>query len=1074
MNTNLIFYILSNQSKAARLQAHYLLVVLAVIVLCLNLTVAAPQQKHPSRRAKPSTQKPPTATTATNASDNESEDPVLVAERNRLAAERAAIQVTRERELVARRLTAQTPGDELWAGYRQTFPFHSQVIALSAPASDGSRTLIISEPPPHVTLVEILLTIGDHLLNYKLKKHPIGYDGWAKDLVLAIKGDDQEVSTLLSLLNHQLFFTSYKSYVLQLPVTIKPLHYELDLKITADEIERWLVTENEQLVPVIGGEAISWARLATQQSSSVYFTLKGGLIGWWIPKGYNLRDCKSQARQFSLDADLIIGALANAAGILVLGRERVVPVDLLPPLRVETLILLADIQQGQAGELKQSYERNHAFAGRIEDGRDWAPILLSPELRDTEYGSLLNITDQLLKGWSNNGETRYVNFAYPPPPRWAFAAALPDMLHAAELTYNWNTKGAGYTVGFGSHGVLALNRCGALPVSYIPEGRAGKPTRAVATVEDTAYDFFAGLSDPNLVRVVQYAAIYQIFSAFNIARSHTPLPADPYPDRLIKSLTDRLTTELRQTPPAQLFVIASKLAPLIYDRKKLLADVAEQRTKNLEEIKTQISEALISAGYRRGTTQYDEIFARELAKSQERMNEHYAKEQARIEQQAADHIARDLQDAARGTPATTERDVALRHQILSAYASHRQLPRTYAQEIDSRAARWLHTPVVVISWNNDHKAIGGHNLDAKVTKIIASEAAPVGRPRIDRLGNVLINPRDLPKVRSLIRPTGRNDRLPPFELEAILRDSLARTASAVPRSRVEALNISTPPPGKPPIGRLPISAAGTSGGGPHDRFGWGGERPSGPLLIADDFRTRRQETPNLIEFSRRSTRFELRHSEYGPELAALTYEDGVDALLDVIRTRAEQAGPITIRLDGIPDQKATALIKLLQARVDAEGYKHVIVGLTRSEVRPTDSYDFARGEVRVTELERLPSGESQREMLLEVPSLRAGDRAGVIESRLTFESFTSRAGIEAITQRILRAIQGLLRQFRGQYQSRRFQAEMARAIRKIEKRTGAEFNFRVKFRDGKGDIYIGRRNEERENAPSSASASASE
>jgi hypothetical protein len=1056
---NSIFYTLSNHLKAARLQPRRLFAALLIVVLYVNLATAAPQQKHRPRHTAPATQKQPTATRPTGASDDEPEDPALVAERNRLAAENAVAQASRERELLARRLTAQTPVDKLWADYRRIFPFHSQAICLSQSASDGSRTLIISEPPPHVTLGQILLTVGEHLLNYQVKKHTIGYDGWVKDVALAIRGDEQEVSALLSLLNRQLFYTSYKSYVLPLPATVRPQRYELDLKVTADEIEHWLVAEKGRLVPVLGGEAVSLADLAARQSSGVYFTLARGLVGWWIPRGRSLSEYKAQARQFSLDTDLIVGALANAAGILVLGRERAVPVDLLPPLRVETLILLADVQQGQAGELKQSYERNHTFAGRIEGGRDWAPILLSPELRDTEYGSLLNVTDQLLKGWSNNGETQYINFAYPPPTRWAFPAALPNALNAAELTYNWNTKGAGYTVSFGNHSVLALNRSGALPVSYIPEGMAAKPTRAVTAAEDTAYDFFAGQSDANLVRVVQYAALYQIFSAFDIARSRTPLPADPYPDRLLKSLTDRLAAELRETPPAQLSAMSRELAPFFYDRKKLLADVAEQRARNLEELKTQIAEALSKAGYRRGTQQYDEVFARELAKNQARVDEHYVKEQERIEQQAADRVAGYLQVAARGAPAVAERDVEIRRQILSAYAGYRELPRVYAEEVGRRAEGWLHTPVVVISWNADRLAVGGHNLDAKVTKVIASEAAPVGQPRVDRLGNVIVNPRDVARVNSLIRPAGRNDRAAPSELEAILRNSLAHAAPAAPRSRAEALNISAPPPGKPPIGRPPISAG--DAGGPHDGFGWGGgERPAGPLLIADDFRARKQETPNLIEFKRRGGIFEVRHSEYGPGLATLTYEDGVDALLSVIRERPKEAGPITVGLDGIPEQKGAALIDLLQTLADAEGYNHEIIGLMSGEPRLTNDQGSESGEILVTELESLPSGESQRTVSL-----------GGLSARLTFKSLISRTGIEAITQRVARAFQGLLRQFRGQYQSRRFQVQMARAIRKIEKRTGAVFNFRVKYQDGKGDVYIGRLNEKRKNTLSIAGAS---
>ena len=76
---------------------------------------------------------------------------------------------------------------------------------------------------------------------------------------------------------------------------------------------------------------------------------------------------------------------------------------MLPPLRVETILQLAAVGQD---ELSQSYERRNIISGRYDEKHDWAPIYLSAALLDTEYGSLLNITDQLLKSWSMGGQVR--------------------------------------------------------------------------------------------------------------------------------------------------------------------------------------------------------------------------------------------------------------------------------------------------------------------------------------------------------------------------------------------------------------------------------------------------------------------------------------------------------------------------------------------------------------------------------------------------------------------------------------------------------------------------------------------
>src|SRR5260370_34025951 len=130
---------------------------------------------------------------------------------------------------------------------------------------------------------------------------------------------------------------------------------------------------------------------------------------------------------------------------------------------------------------------------------DWAPIYLSPRLIDTEYGSLLNITDQLLKGWTQHGDVEYVNFTYPAPPSYPFPKALTEVLGTPELTFNWNTKGAGYVTKIGDYEVYALNQTGSLPIYYVAKG---KPD--VQKADDNAYENCPGMVEAKLIRVVQY------------------------------------------------------------------------------------------------------------------------------------------------------------------------------------------------------------------------------------------------------------------------------------------------------------------------------------------------------------------------------------------------------------------------------------------------------------------------------------------------------------------------------------------------------------------------------------------
>ena len=183
-------------------------------------------------------------------------------------------------------------------------------------------------------------------------------------------------------------------------------------------------------------------------------------------------------------------------------------------MREETLRLLASTEEE---ELAQSYERTSLFAGKLPGGKDFAPIYLSDELWHTEYGNTLNVTDQMLKSWSENGMIDYVDFNYPKPVNWTFDNGVTGDLGVSRLTYNWNTAGVGYIVEDESYSIYALNRTGSLPVSYIPgESEGISDNDPVYQAEQKAYDFFSNLSSPELVKVVQYAAMYQIFKNIGI------------------------------------------------------------------------------------------------------------------------------------------------------------------------------------------------------------------------------------------------------------------------------------------------------------------------------------------------------------------------------------------------------------------------------------------------------------------------------------------------------------------------------------------------------------------------------
>src|SRR5262249_34709540 len=194
-------------------------------------------------------------------------------------------------------------------------------------------------------------------------------------------------------------------------------------------------------------------RLA-QQRSGVFRTETPGLVVLAVPRHRKLNDASVALREFALDSDLVLGAVGTADSVAIVGRERTASVIALPPLRSETLLQLA---AAGTGELAQSYERMSLFAGKLPRAhRDWPPIYLSPQLVDSEYGSLLNITDQLLKSWSEHGEIEYVDFPYPKPQTFPFPTGLLKHAGTSMVTYNWNTKGVGYVDAADGYDVLAF------------------------------------------------------------------------------------------------------------------------------------------------------------------------------------------------------------------------------------------------------------------------------------------------------------------------------------------------------------------------------------------------------------------------------------------------------------------------------------------------------------------------------------------------------------------------------------------------------------------------------------------
>jgi len=689
--------------------------------------------------------------------------------------------------------------------FRTQFPFHIQTIALSEPKG-GEITLIVSEPPPHITKQDLIENFPKLFKNYYEVQHEIGVDGFVTDVVSKTNISDGKFSDFLNQIGNLgdfLYGTSYKLPVVnldkldQLKQTVKP---KLDLSVSSYELNKWLFANNTKLY-ILGGSGITNAREILNKNLPVSFIsttltpderisdslgerINPGLVVWWIPKSESLEKWKIEARQFSLESDVLIGALANEHGTLLVARSRITPVHVYQPVRFETLSLLYNVEDR---ELAQSYDRTHPLISYLKDGSDWAPIYLSPILRDTEFGSLLNIADQLLKSWSNNGEVKYSNFVYQKPSKWAFnkplgTIAINDM-GFKDVTFNWNTKGYGFIQRIHNVDFYSLNRTGALPISYYPDKSIGD--ERIKELENIAYNYFSAQNDPIITKVSQYFSYYQIFRSLNKFNNKRVIVTKDKDSNLFK----RKILE---------YILAAK------------NDSASKRKKILSEyLLHEYTVFLKKNDVYRGTDKTGE-FNNKLKTAQgkkgvmnmleEAVGKYITTSNYTLNKITANNFSTLISDTR--TSYVTSLLYYDIMPILQSYIYHHNFPATYSRESRLNHKGWIHTPVIVFSAPTGSLASmsGGHNLNSDVNSFntITDKTVENGHVIVHRTNakNILIRSADGFVSNKLLHSVFRG------ETDSVTLNNIAK--SKAPRSMKLSLigDGSMQPPTPPGVGTL--------------------------------------------------------------------------------------------------------------------------------------------------------------------------------------------------------------------------------------------------------------------------------
>ncbi|MEJ2170398.1 MAG: hypothetical protein P8X90_33280, partial [Desulfobacterales bacterium] len=537
-----------------------------------------------------------------------------------------------------------------------------------------------------------------------------------------------------------------------------------------------------RFLSIYGGERLTLQNILDRGKTGVFISEKLGLVILVIPRDQNIREFRGDFRRFSLDSDLILGAITQEnKNLAIVARERQTPLDVLPPLRFESIVGLA---METDPELAQSYERNNVAAGAIQNGdhrarnRDWAPIYLSDHLIDTELGSLLNITDQILKSWSEAGVIEYINFDYPKPKVFPFGQKrLSGISGGTNTLFNWNTSGVSEVLYDKDYQLFSINRTGSLPVTYGSDANTWGEidTGMLAEYEEKAYDYFSSLGDHNLVRVVQYTALYQIFQAFPVEATdiqkrtgaNSDLQTEKYLTGEIYATLKKIIDEEAVIQPAWLngvliylqedeemqqimstysgsnddkrvalqYIFASRAEAQIEDTRRLLSELQSIGGNDL---------LFQFAGYLANPRRF-QLSAETLAElSALRPEQLY--EEIRSNRELRTILFRSCEKAVR----TAFDIVADKTAICSGYAKSRS----------HKPASHIKTPSIVLSWDTQHKVIGGHNLDSLVTRIEVSSKVKPGTVRITKnpTGDdiLLLNPVDINGSSRLARLYSRN------------------------------------------------------------------------------------------------------------------------------------------------------------------------------------------------------------------------------------------------------------------------------------------------------------------------------
>ncbi|MDD2437895.1 MAG: hypothetical protein PHG27_04295 [Massilibacteroides sp.] len=486
---------------------------------------------------------------------------------------------------------AEKEKTKIWQNFRENYPNPYQTIGF-AQFNDKSQLYLISEPPSYIQLSDITELFEGFDYSVEVKTWNIGYDGWVKDVVICVHYIPPVYKLLfIKQLNELLYANSYRLICKELPV-VQPRRIfikanTIDYKISAMELNKWFVENNMQFVEVAKSiNQYSFNELLNSPKAGVYASNDSTFIIWSIPYGNQAGFSRENIGKFTIESDIILGAISNSKTLIVIGRARQCSYAELPPLRIETIEMLAGTKNEN---LSQSLNIAELITGKMDNGADWCPAFVSDELENDEFGHLLTMTDIFLKDWLSAGFLSYPEYKYPKPNHYYDIKRD----HIANIRYNWNTKDYIYSTRFYEKNVIAFRNTACLNASLFDASEIEEKDMN-NTINSEANKYLASLNNADLARVVQYTALYQIFKTNNI---HCNIYSNPHTidkSTLLLNDTREILNKLRNLSNDEIRTISRRIEEdyfklYLYQNLQILADT--KRNEWEEEFKKAVEKA---------------------------------------------------------------------------------------------------------------------------------------------------------------------------------------------------------------------------------------------------------------------------------------------------------------------------------------------------------------------------------------------------------------------------------------------------------------------------------------------------